>query len=443
MASQQSKVLRIGIIQDGKIVQERLVKAGESVTVGESAKNTFVFPKTHLKVPEFTLFASSSKGYTLQFTEGMKGKISSGGAVVALQKLSQDPSVKKQGEVYALPLTPQDRGKLSVDAITVLFQFVAPPPVKAVKPMQAMDFRPRMIEDDDPVFLGFLAIWSALAVVLMIYVANTEPREFVLQEIPDRFTRMVVAPKEKPEIEPELLETEGAEVAQREKEVKPEPADKGNEAKKETETEAAARKEQLKEDVVQKSKLLMKIIGTTGDNSRGVVENLWSNEEQGLGDIDAALQATGGVTTDAGEALRSGSGKGERADIGDLGSAGSGTAVVGTAPVFKTSVSAGEGSLESIEGDRGKVSAVIKSNAGQLKYCYENRLKSVPNLQGRVEVGWSINGGKASGVYLIANSTGDAELADCIIKKIGRWTFPADSDGDIDSWPFVFQASKG
>jgi hypothetical protein len=174
----ERKVLRIGIIQDGKILQERMIKANETVTVGEAAKNTFVFPKTSLKVAEFPLFKATRKGYELHFTDKMKGKISSGGAVVSISKLKNDPSVKRSGGAFILPLTPQDRGKVTIDSVTVLFQFVAPPPVQAVKSFQAMDFRPRLIEDDDPVFFGFLAIWSALGFVLLIWVWRVHPRGY-------------------------------------------------------------------------------------------------------------------------------------------------------------------------------------------------------------------------------------------------------------------------
>lgn len=439
--SRETKVLRIGIIQDGKIVQERLVKAGESVTVGESAKNMFVFPKTHLP-GEFTLFHASNKGYALHFTEEMKGKISSGGAVVALQKLSKDPSVQKQGNVFVLPLTQQDRGKLSIDAITILFQFVSPPPVKAVKPIQAMDFRPRMYEEDDPVFLGFLAIWSALAVVLMIYVWNTEPQELKLEDLDERFARIIIPPKvEKPppaeapkeDLGAKPKEEPKADAPKEEESIAKGPVDKVQEA---------ANKEKLKQDVVNNSKLLQKIIGTTGESKGGVVENLWSNEDMGLGDVDAALKDAGGTTTDAGEALRSGKGKGGVADIEDMGGAGGGTAQVAAGPSFKINVAAGEGSADMIGGDSGKVSETVKRNAGQLRYCYETRLKQVPSLQGRVEIGWSMTGGKPEGVYIVSNSTGDKELADCIVNKIKRWSFPSDAEGDI-TWPFTFQASKG
>src|SRR5688572_28386727 len=252
MASQarQQKVLRIGSIQDGKIVQERLVKAGETVTVGESPKNTFVFPKTHLPGPSFLLFKPSGKGYILNFTSEMKGKISSGGAVVALQKLNEDPSVTRKNGVATLPLTEQDRGKISVDGITVLFQFVAPPPSKAVKPIQQLDFRPRLIEEDDPVFIGFLGVWSALGIVLAIWVWQADPVVLTIDDVPQRFVKLVVEPKPAPPVE--LPPTEG-------------PAEQveSGEPKESKGPKSEARAERDTRDaVMNKSKLLTKIIGT-------------------------------------------------------------------------------------------------------------------------------------------------------------------------------------
>ena len=439
------KVLRIGVIQDGKIVQERLIKASESVTVGESAKNTFVFPKTHLPSAEFAIFKAGSNGYTLQFTDKMRGKISSGGAIVALSKVRKDPSVSRKGGVYVLPLTEQDRGKISVDAVTILFQFVAPPPVQAVKPIQAMDFRPRLLEDDDPVFLGFLAIWSALAFVLMLWVWNTDPVEYSLDEIPDRFTKVVIPDKKEPTpVDEEIDETKDAKAKAPEKE-KAKVEEKAKNDKPKTKVEVAKQKEELKKEVLQKSKLLVKIIGTTGETKGGIVENLWSDEEQGLGDIDAALAEAGGIVTDSSQASRGGSGgDGEAADIGDLGGVGGGSSELGAGPKITATVSVAEsGTVDEDIGDEGAVRNVVKRYAGQLQYCYESRLKAVPNLGGRVEIGWSVFEGAVSGVYVVSNSTGDSELASCIEKKIRRWKFPGDKvEGDI-SWPFVFKAKKG
>lgn len=445
MASQsrQAKVLRIGIIQDGKIVQERLIKAGESVSVGESAKNTFVFPKTHLPAAEFMLFRASGNGYVLQFTDKMRGKISSGGAVVALQKLVSDPSVSRKDGVCTLPLTQQDRGKISIDAVTVLFQFVAPPPVHAVKPMQQMDFRPRLLEDDDPVFLGFLGIWSALATILVIWVWNTEPTEFTLEELPDRFVKIAVPEKAKaPELaEDPSLEGEG-EAAEKEPEPAPDKS-KGAEDEPQDEVSKAQKKEQAKEEVLQKSKLLLKLIGTTGESS-SQANNLWSDDEKGFGDLDGALAETSGATADASQAGPRGGhgGTDEAVGIDELVGVGGGQggSVEGPAVKVVAEVKTGSGSIDAIDGDAGAVKSTIARYAGQLNYCYERRLKALPNLAGRVELSWYVAGGKVDGnPLLVANTTGDGELATCIQQKIRRWSFPADFEGDV-SYPFIFQA---
>ncbi len=438
MAAQarQAKVLRIGIIQDGKIVQERLIKAGESVTVGEASKNTFVFPKTHLPSGDFTLFRASGKGYVLQFTDRMRGKISSGGAVVALQKLSADPSVARRNNVSQLPLTEQDRGKISVDAVTVLFQFVPPPPAHAAKAIQQMDFRPRFIDDDDPVFVGFLGIWTALAFVFTIWVWRSEPREYTLQDIPDRFVKMIV-PEQPDEPQPELvIDTQSTEV-QKEVEVEEGAADEAEPS----EADKAKAEAQRKEELLSQSKLLLKIIGTRGESSGGLVENLWSDEEQGLGDIDKALTETGGVTTSAKDAGTRGGNAGgtEAADIGEVGGVGGGRAGgVGVGVTVKARVtSGGQGEIDA-SGDESQVRATVQRYQGQLTYCYEKQLKVVPTLEGRVEIGWSVNNGiVSSGPYIVANTTGDADLADCVIKKIRRWEFPPDVSGEM-SFPFVF-----
>jgi hypothetical protein len=79
-------------------------------------------------------------------------------------------------------------------------------------------------------------------------------------------------------------------------------------------------------------------------------------------------------------------------------------------------------------------------NAGQLNYCYEKRLKALPNLSGRVELSWSVSAGKVDGTPLVeVNTTGDAELVTCMQQKVKRWVFPADFTG-TPSFPFIFEA---
>ena len=69
-----------------------------------------------------------------------------------------------------------------------------------------MDFRPRLIEDDDPVFYGFLALFTALAAALGIYATSIEVNtEDIFLENTERFAELLV--KDKPE-EPEKEDVE-------------------------------------------------------------------------------------------------------------------------------------------------------------------------------------------------------------------------------------------
>lgn len=446
--AQPSKVLRIGIIQDGKIVQERLIKAGETVTVGEAASNTFVFPQTQLPAKSFELFTAVGESYALAFTEQMKGKISSGGAVVGLDKLRTDPTVARQGEAWRLTLSQQDRGKISIDNITVLFQFVPPPPVQAVKPMEAMDFRPRLLEDDDPVFLGFTAVFTALAAVLVVWVWNAPPpAELTIDEIPDRFTQLVLDPPEPidtPEVEAEVKAQDPNQrsKAQEEQAASEAKGSKGD-GQPQTAVQQAQRRAEAKQEVLSKS-LLLKMLVTRGESSSGqVAQDLWSDGDAGLSDFDAVLQEVGGVevATADNQGQRGGVGTGnEDVDIGDLAGVRGGAADVGGGPeiTVQGDVNLGSGQIDEQVGDAESVRRVVEQNFGQLTYCYEQQLRGNPSLQGRVEVEWYVRDRRVTSANVFANTTGNAELGECIVGKIRRWRFDAGIEGEM-LYPFIFK----
>ena len=68
------KVLRIGVIQGGKIVEERIVRKRETVTVGSSERNHFVLNASGI-APRFELFQLVGNDYILNFTETMSGRV--------------------------------------------------------------------------------------------------------------------------------------------------------------------------------------------------------------------------------------------------------------------------------------------------------------------------------------------------------------------------------
>jgi hypothetical protein len=428
-----TKVLRIGVIQDGKIVQERIVKANENVTVGESPKASFALPKGQHQGPDFLLFPHGPQGYSLRFTESMKGRVSTHGQVAAIQKLIGSASVTKQGDVYTVPLQEQDRGKVQIGNVTVLFQFVAPPPPQAVRPMDEKDFRARLVAEDDPAFLGFLGLWTALAAVLLLWMTTVEIKPRTLKDMPERMVKLIIPPKVVPPVAPT-----------------PEPGKqpakaKSSESKTPTENEAKAppvrSDEQVKNDLIQRSKLLLKLIGTTGE-SASVTDTVWGDRSV-VGDIDAALRTTDGTTTVAGQATtRGGAGvDGSVTDIGDLATVGGGAAAVAAGPAVKPRVNTdSSGTVDEDIADSDCVKHVVIAKSGQLQYCYEKRLNEVPDLGGRIEVGWSIGaGGIVESVYIVANATGDDVFGECVKGKVKKWSFAqcAESSGDV-SWGFAF-----
>lgn len=446
MAAQakQSKVLRIAIFQDGQIVQDKLIKAGDSVTVGESAKNTFVLPKAEHGISEFELFKASASGYVLRFTPQMKGRISSGGAVVALDKLRADQSVTTtqtpSGEVCSLTLTVQDRGKVVLDGVTVLFQFVPPPPAQAVRPMERMDFRAQLFDNEEPALYGLMALFATIGLLIVILIAwSPKPPPVSFDEgaeIVQRIAEVQDDKKDDKDKDEEKEQAETDENAQGPEEEKPAEAPKEKtKAPPKNKVEAAAQKEARKQDLM-KSNAVFQMIGTRGLSSASTSTAFEKDVGQGLKGI---ANSDVGVTTES-SGLRKGSGDGNedvRIDGLQQGEVGSGD--VGAVEVkISGTTNVGSGDASEVEGEVASVERTVQAKAGQLNYCYEEQLRSDPDLAGRVEVQWNIAAGRVTAASVTSNTTGNDTLAVCIVRKIKRWRFGKDVSGPV-SWPFVFR----
>src|SRR5262249_55695394 len=68
------KVLRIGLVQGGKVIEERVLKQRTHVTIGPSEKSMFVTPSKNLP-PNFRLFEIVGGDYVLNYLDGMTGRI--------------------------------------------------------------------------------------------------------------------------------------------------------------------------------------------------------------------------------------------------------------------------------------------------------------------------------------------------------------------------------
>ncbi|MBN2724933.1 MAG: hypothetical protein JXR95_12755 [Deltaproteobacteria bacterium] len=128
VAESARKVLRIGIVQNGRIVEEKLLKKGGHVTIGRGADNVFLIPSKDLP-RSFKVFEEVKNSYVLNFVKGMDARLAIDGKVVTLnQALERGEHIKKSGEYYKLDLANCSRGKLVIGEVTILFHFVPQPP---------------------------------------------------------------------------------------------------------------------------------------------------------------------------------------------------------------------------------------------------------------------------------------------------------------------------
>ena len=122
------KILRIGIIQGGRIVEERLVRKRENITIGQSAKNMFVVPSEAL--PRnwllFEVERQPVRRALLRRDGRPHRRRQRDHLAVAAQADRQD---SEAGAPAGCCRSTSGRAERSRSAdMTILFQFVTPPP---------------------------------------------------------------------------------------------------------------------------------------------------------------------------------------------------------------------------------------------------------------------------------------------------------------------------
>ncbi len=163
--------LRVGIILGGNIVEERLIRNPEPITIGQSAKATFCVPVEGLP-KEWVLFAREQNRYVLQFSDAMDGRISDGTTVNTLDVLKAK-GTHRRGDRYHMPLTEQSRGKIVFGALTVLFQFVAAPPLQP-RPRLPASVRGSITDRIEPQLAVILALSMLLHLGVAVYAHQME-----------------------------------------------------------------------------------------------------------------------------------------------------------------------------------------------------------------------------------------------------------------------------
>ena len=219
-SSRQQKALRIGVIQNGVLVDEHLSRRPTRISIGENLKNRFVVLDSGLPA-SFDLFGFKSGRLCLNFTDEMSGRVSRSGAVYSLRGLTDSGLAERKDEKSSLPLCQSMRGKLEVGEATILFHFVNPPPV-AQRPKLPMALRAGFggfLQNAAQISrsFGLILLTSMLLqvgfVIYLVAAVPPPPRPAGVADLPDQVRMFLAEIDEEPPTDLELTAAELADAA--------------------------------------------------------------------------------------------------------------------------------------------------------------------------------------------------------------------------------------
>ncbi len=463
--NKDKKILRIGLIQNGKIVEERLLRKREPITIGQSPRNTFVLSSAGLP-KTYSLFEMKGTSYFLNFRAGMNGKISVEDSVLDFRALREQKLARKKGENYILKLSERSRGKVMFGEVTVLFQFVEPPPPPSKLQLPASMRGGAIGGGMELPFLYCLLgsfvvqVFSTAFIVTRDYPEETQS----LDKLPDRFVGVLLEDKppppppkkikveEKEEVDDDAPVDKTVEKEAAEPEPEPEPEPKAEPKSAEEKAREKAKKiEEFQEKVA--SKTILKFVGAVGADgeSGSLIDSLKEGASSvalkdafiGDGLTAAKDSSTKRLSRTSGKSgkvagLDDSALKGRKAGKVKSGKKGKEVAVKGRMKLKKPSEAFGTGVLSP-----NAITKVVKRRAGAVKSCYERQLKRNPKLKGKVVVQFEIlQSGRVGKTKIVKNTTRDPAVGDCIKKQVKRWRFPKPDGGSVTvSFPFLFAPS--
>lgn len=452
-APSAERVLRVGVLRNGTIVEERVIRERETVTVGSSEKNHFIIPRVEGMPSRFPLFEIAGKDYVLNFDPRMTGRVALPGGVQRLDDLRTSGGARDAGGYHQIKLTDQSRGKVVIGDTTILFQFVNPPPPPP-KPMLPASVRGGFGTSIDWTFTSFIVASFLLFFGSGLMLESIDPVVEVEEAVlPPQFARLLFVEPQVPE-EPEEIESEEGEetTAVDEAPVKApskvaDASPKGPPSSSAERAEATAR---IVASVGARAESL--IMGVLGDGG-GALSDALAHGAVTANALDVLASAAGVQHADGASAgqIRAGTGGGGSGQTGSLGqiagSAQAGKQITTRGPVEKQvtgKVGAARGTAIGGTGefDANLVLTMVKNRMSAIKSCYDRALRTNPTAAGRVKVEFTIQpNGTVSGARAVENTTGSDEVASCVVSTVERFRFnPGPQGGSVTfSYPFVFQ----
>jgi hypothetical protein len=442
------KVLRIGLVQGGKVIEERVIKQRTSVTIGPSEKSMFVIPSKAIP-PNFKVFELQAGEYSLNFLDGMTGRVALKTGISDLAALKAQAKRVPMGNVqaYQVQLSEEARGKVVVGETTFLFQFVAPPPVQP-KPQLPVSVRSGLASDIDwtttiIAAFSFLFHFGAVGSIYSDWMDPVVDDEVSVNQLLESVKQLPPPPPvEQPK---ETGQTAATSTAASEA---PKAASKGGGAGKAAgkssigDARAAAISNEL-------SQLDVAMVGALNAKG-GATNSVLDRGDTPTGLLDGAAAAGAGVGAGGvaglhlggggGGALRPGAagggglaGMAERG--GGAGNAGAGEAAKVKGPVGNASI----GGAAVSGGAVANASSVVAGMQAGFRRCYNRGLQEDPNMKGSVRITAKIG---PNGEVLSVSPSGSGlsgTVISCVAARVSSAQFaPPEGGGATVVIPVTF-----
>lgn len=193
------------------------------------------------------------------------------------------------------------------------------------------------------------------------------------------------------------------------------------------------------------SSLLSKV-SAQGQKSKNVVVS--EGVLAGSGSSGRALAALGKVDRSGSDWNKANGGQGFKVSTGGIGGGNNlnGFAQLSGGKVGKGGVGLIEDESEVVGGlDREEIASYIKTQLGQILYCYERQLSANKDLFGKVSIKFTISGtGKVEAQSISDSTLKNAMVEGCMLNKIASWKFPTPRGGTkvIVTYPFLFKSTN-
>lgn len=443
METRESVVLRLGLVFDERLIDDRIFPDDKMISVGNARTNTIVLPDEDYQGPSLVFVNNKDGSVNMKAPNGMKIRLAVDGVPMELKDLQAKGTARQEGNDIICHLKQGTRGRATMGQHTLLFQLVKRSVTVPVMQTRSPTEKVVAAVLNEPAWwisfgVSFLLI---LGIIFQAHYFEKTTNKFLKARQEEQANRgtfeQIIELKEEVKVEEEKAEEKKptteiipAEVKAKE-EKKPEKVEKKAEAKADTKADAKPQSVGEKIDPTERTARAQKAVEEK--TVAGAFKGLGSSkfyQDAGEGETgEVVAKSFGGTGGDAGE----GKGPGNAGVKLQGGSAAGGTVekvAKGKTGGFerkadetKTEVKKTEETVQiKLSGEttgsgeaKADVAKVVSRKNSAVQRCYEQALRDNPDTGGKVKVTFTV--GTEGTVTDVSISGASGGFADCIKSK--------------------------